>query len=99
MDGFQPRIENPPESAHRKATKWNGIRDFVRNAKGQWCLILEVPQVKKKQRRQVRSAVWSALMRLQGYEKTGFELRFLTTQGTYKIYARFVEANVVKSSQ
>lgn len=103
MSEFIPRIENPSatkadrrERARRANEK---LREFVRAAAGKWCLIAEHKDTTKVQRPGIRARLWSVFMRINGYEVSGFEVRATYVEKVYKMYARFVAANVVKSPQ
>lgn len=97
-DDFQPRIEDAPETPG-KGTKWESLRRFVVEAAGQWCLVAESGKTTKKSRNASRAKMWSAFFRRQGYQHTGFEMRTHYRDSVYRIYVRFVAANVVRNPQ
>lgn len=103
MEEFQPRIEQPPEAVITNSEKVQRanekLRQFVRDAAGQWCLVYESRTTTKHTRNSLRAKLWSAFMRLNGYEVSGFELRTCYIDKVYKVYARYIAANVVKSPQ
>lgn len=103
MDGFQPRIENPPETeisqAEQVRTANEKLRAFVQAAAGKWCLVSETHGTTKKSRLAIRARLWGVFMRANGYEVTGFEMRTHYVEKVYKVYARYDPSLIVRSPQ
>jgi hypothetical protein len=103
MEDFQPRIEQPPEvvltNSEKVKSKNEKLREFVRTAAGQWCLIYESSTTTKFTRNSIRARLWSVFKVVNGYRVSGFELRAIYIQKVYKIYAKYDAASAVKNAQ
>jgi hypothetical protein len=103
MSQFQPRIEEPPEGGpdrrKEKQSENEQLREFVRAAAGKWCLVYESALTTKPERTRLRSRLWAVFMCLQGFQHSGFQVRFHYIDKVFKVYARFDAARVMKSPQ
>lgn len=106
MDGFQPRIENPPPRSP-STDKGETLRRFVIEAAGQWCIVGELKPkpghdaLTEAERSSYRGKLYTAMIRTgaKGGVRRDIQLRSHFDGATFKVYARYTGAKQTTDSK